>query len=155
MAGRKEGAYFDEAERLYVHENQTLEAVAEALHGVVSVTTLSNWKQKGGWDAKRKAALASPKTLSEKMELRLEALVNALEIKEGLSTADLMALPGIGDAIYKTFLVIEKLKKSQDLRTISIEVMREFGAFLKAQDIGAGELEIISRRIGEWFRSLE
>jgi hypothetical protein len=48
----KKAAYFDEAEDLYVVDGLTLEAVAARLP--VSVTTLSNWKQDGEWEERRR-----------------------------------------------------------------------------------------------------
>ncbi len=153
MAGRKEEAYFDQAERLYVRENKTPEQISQILP--VCANTIAKWGQKGGWGKKRQAALASPRTLAEKLRIRLEGLLNELEIKEGLTTEALLALPGISDAIYKTVCAIDKTERYQDLRVLAVEVMRAYTDWLRGQDLAPGELEMHGGRIRGWFRSLE
>ncbi len=146
MAGRKEEAYFDEAERLYTKENKTPEQIAEILP--VCKNTVYQWRTKGGWEQKRKVALASPRGLADKLRRNLERQIENLEGENNLN-------PGAYDAIYKAFKAIEKLEKAQDLRVLAIEVMKEFVDWLKAQDVNIGELELIGGRIRGWFKSLE
>lgn len=146
MAGRKEEAYFDEAERLYVKENKTPEQIAVLLP--VSQNTLYQWRTKGGWEKKRQVSLTSPRNLADKLRRILERQIEGLEGENAIN-------PGAYDAIYKAFKAIEKLEKAQDLRVLAIEVMKEFVDWLKAKELSAGELEFIGGRIRDWFRSLE
>jgi hypothetical protein len=148
MTGRKESAYYAEAERLYVQEDLTLEGVREALQGAVSVTTLSLWKVKGGWERKRETARTAPKDLAGRLRKNLLRQIEDLEASERLDT-------GAYDAIYKTFLLLEKMDKTQDLRTLAIPVMQAFTRFLKAEEVPPGELQLFGDRIRAWFRSLE
>jgi len=148
MAGRKETAYFDQAERLFVREGKTLEQLAALLP--VSVTTLGKWSQKGGWGKKRAAELDSPRTLGERLRRTLEAQLTAIEGERELK-------PGDFDSIYKIFCAIQKIEKGGvDLRVMAVEVMDAFTRWLR-DGAGAppGELQMIGGRIREWFRSLE
>lgn len=61
----KEQIHGLEAERLYVIEQCPLEEIAGRL--AVSVRTIQNWKGKGGWDAKRRAYLASRRSFHEEL----------------------------------------------------------------------------------------
>jgi hypothetical protein len=61
----KEQIHGLEAERLYVIEQQTLEAIAGRLG--VCARTLQNWKARGDWDAKRRAYLASRSSFHEEL----------------------------------------------------------------------------------------
>lgn len=61
----KEQLHGMEAERLYVIEQCTMEAIAGRLG--VSARTVQNWKTKGDWDAKRRAYLASRKSFHEEL----------------------------------------------------------------------------------------
>lgn len=155
MAGRKEGAFFDEAESLYVQENKTPEQISGILP--VSQNTLYKWRDKGGWEAKRKAALANPRSLSETLMVRLEALVQAFQVKEGMTADELMALPKIGNSICQTVAALEKLGKSHDLKSLAIPVMSKYADFLKKPElqISTGEMLIHQNRMRAFFESLE
>lgn len=50
----KTAIYAAEAERLYVHEGLSIDAVLGILEGKVARKTLYNWKEQGDWDSKRK-----------------------------------------------------------------------------------------------------
>jgi hypothetical protein len=148
MTGRKEEAYFDQAERLFVREGKTPEQIAEILP--VSSNTLYKWKLKGGWGDKRAAALTAPRTLGEKLRGILEDKITDLEAEKGINPASF-------DAIYKAFCAIDKLEKSQDLRVLATVVMGKYADFLRApeQQLAAGELQLHGERMRAFFKSLE
>jgi transposase-like protein len=150
MAGRKEEAYWDEAERLYVRENKTAEQIAQILP--VSANTLYKWRTKGGWEGKRAAALASPRDLAERMRRALERYLATLESRAEEGVLDNATF----DAINKAMAAIKAVERQAlDLRVMAVEVMKEFTDFLKHENLPPGELQLIGGRIRTWFRSLE
>ena len=153
MTGRKEEAYYDEARRLYTKENKSVEQIVELLHGEVSQNTLYKWSKKGDWGAERAAALNNPKDIAEWLRQTLTGQMEALQAEAQRNPTALN--PGTYDAIYKTVLTIEKLEKSQNLRTAAIVVLEQYSEFLKALDLAPGELQMHSGRMREFFRSLE
>lgn len=153
MAGRKESAYYEEARRLYVKENKTIEQIAELLHGEVSQNTLYKWAKKGEWAKERAAALNNPRDIAEWLRQTLNAQMEALQAEAQRNPT--VINPGVYDAIYKTVLTIEKLEKSQDLRAAAIMVLDKYGEFVKGLDLPPGELQMHIGRMGEFFRSLE
>jgi transposase len=146
MAGAKEQAYFEAAERLFVQEGKTAAQIAALLP--VSENTVYKWSLKGGWPQKRAAALNSPKNLGEMLRQNLERQVEILNGEERLN-------PATYDAIYKSICAIQKVERAQDLRVIAIAVGEGFFGYLKGQDLPAGELQLIGGRFREWLRSLE
>lgn len=146
MTGRKEEAYFNEAERLYVQENKTPEQIAALLP--VSQNTIYKWSIKGGWGKKRELALTAPKDMAGRLRANLIRQIEDLESEKRLE-------PGAYDSIYKTFLLLEKLEKAHDRRAIGVAVMQDYTDFLKAQEITPGELQMHGERIRAYFRSLE
>lgn len=153
MAGRKESAYYDEARRLYVKENQTMEQIAARLQGAVSVNTLYKWAKKGDWGPERAAALTNPRDIAEWLRQTLNGQMEALQAEAQRNPTAIN--PGVYDAIYKTVLTIEKLEKSQDLRAAAIMVLDKYGEFLKGLSLTPGELQMHSGRLREFFRSIE
>ena len=153
MAGRKESAYYDEARRIYVKENQTMEQIAARLQGEVSVNTLYKWAKKGEWGQERAAALTNPRDIAEWLRQTLNGQMEALQAEAQRNPTAIN--PGVYDAIYKTVLTIEKLEKSQDLRAAAIMVLDKYGEFLKGLSLTPGELQMHSGRLREFFRSLE
>lgn len=150
MAGRKEEAYWDEAERLYVRKNKTAEQIAAILP--VSANTLYKWRLKGGWEAKRAAALASPRDLAERMRRALDKYLITIEARADEGTLDNATF----DAINKAMAAIRSVERQAlDLRVMAVEVMKEFTDFLKQENLPPGELQLIGGRIRTWFRSLE
>jgi transposase-like protein len=150
VAGRKEEAYWDEAERLFVRENKTVEQIAQILP--VSANTLYKWRLKGGWEAKRAAALASPRDLAERMRRTLELYLTTIEAKAREGTLDNNTF----DSINKAMAAIKGVERQAlDLRVMAVEVMKEFTDFLKAENLPPGELQLFGGRIRSWFRSLE
>jgi hypothetical protein len=146
MTGRKEEAYFAEAERLYIQEDKTVEQIGMLLP--VCANTLYQWKLKGDWGKKRELRLTAPKDMAGRLR---RDLIRQMENLEGEGRLD----PAAYDSIYKTFLLLEKLEKTQDLRVLGVTVMQAYSDFLKAQEIGPGELQMHGERIRGWFRSLE
>lgn len=155
MTGRKEEAYFEQAERLYVQENKNPNQISKIIP--VSSNTINKWAHKGGWGKKRQVALTNPRSLSETLMKRLEALVEAFQVKEGMTTDDLVALPKLSDAICKTISSLKKLEKSQDIQTLAIPVMSRYADFLKSpeQQISTGEMLMHQNRMRAFFESLE
>ena len=153
MAGRKEEAYYDEARRRYTKENKTVEQIALLLHGEVSQNTLYKWAKKGDWGKERAAALTNPRDIAEWLRRTLNDQLEALQV-EAQRTPTVIN-PGLFDAIYKTVLTIEKLEKSENLKTAAIVVLGQYGEFLKGLDLAPGELQMHGGRMREFFRSLE
>lgn len=61
----KDAIYHEEAQRLFVCEGYSLDAICKMLKGEVSRKTLFNWKEKFKWDEKRKNYLNSTKSIQE------------------------------------------------------------------------------------------
>ncbi|MCU7494756.1 MAG: hypothetical protein HF314_12055 [Ignavibacteria bacterium] len=61
----KDAIYHEEAQRLFVIEGYSLDAIVVMLKEEVSRKTLFNWKTKYKWDEKRKNYLNSTKSLQE------------------------------------------------------------------------------------------
>ena len=153
MTGSKEGTYYEEARRLYTKENKTVAQIVELLHGAVSQNTVYQWAKKGDWGKERAAALNNPRDLAEWLRKTLNDQMEALQAEAQRNPT--VINPGMFDAIYKTVLTIEKLEKSQNLKTAAIVVLGQYGEFLRGLDLAPGELQMHSGRMGEFFRSLE
>jgi hypothetical protein len=153
MAGRKEEAYYDEARRLYVKENKTVDQIVELLHGEVSQNTLYKWAKKGEWGKERAAALTNPRDIAEWLRQTLNGQMEAL--RAAAETQPTIINAGLYDAIYKAVLTIEKLEKGQDIKTAAISVLDLYAEFLKGLDLAPGELQMHGGRMREFFRSLE
>jgi hypothetical protein len=153
MTGRKEEAYYDEARRLYVKENKTVAQIAGLLHNTVSENTLYKWAKKGDWGRERAACLTNPRDIAEWLRQTLNDQMEALRAAAQRNPTLINA--GLYDAIYKVVLTIEKLEKSQDLKTAATVVMEKYRDFLKDLDLAPGELQMHSGRMREFFRSLE
>jgi hypothetical protein len=82
MANNKRGAYYADAERLYVQEQLTLETIAAKLG--LSVRSLQTWKTEGEWDRKRKGFQETSASWGEELfELaRLLTTKNLNRVKE-------------------------------------------------------------------------
>jgi len=143
----KEHNYLNQAERLFVHEGRTLEEINTRLS--VPLTTLSVWQNKGEWDRKRRAILANPENLAERLRLALGKMLAALENGEELD-------PKAFDPLAKAATAIKNLDRGgYDLKVAGLKVMEDFSGFLKEQQVEGGELQLIGSRIRAWFRSLE
>ena len=153
MAGRKEEAYYDEARRLYVKENKTVEQIVELLHGEVSQNTIYKWAKKGDWGKERAAALTNPRDLAEWLRQTLIDQMEAFKAEVQRNPTKIVAVPY--DEIYKATLAIEKLEKNLDMKVSAIVVLGQYGEFLKSLDLAPGELQMHSGRMREFFRSLE
>lgn len=79
----KKAALYSDAERLYVQDQLTLEAIASKLG--CGVRTLTNWKREGNWDEKRKNFLETTQSMHEELyELaRLLTTKNLNKVREG------------------------------------------------------------------------
>jgi hypothetical protein len=64
----KMAIYFDDAQRLYVQEGLSLDAIVGILTGKVSRKTLYNWKVSGDWDTKRRNYLKENQTMYDDLQ---------------------------------------------------------------------------------------
>ncbi|MGA7886355.1 MAG: hypothetical protein WCA44_11490 [Acidobacteriaceae bacterium] len=150
MSGRKEEAYFAQAERLYIQEDKTPEQIAGILP--VSANLVYRWKLKGDWGEKRRAFLASPRTLGQRMRAALETYLKVIEAQAESGKLDNANF----DAINKAVAAIRGVERQgTDIRVMTVEVMRRYTDFLKAEEVPAGELQLHGERIRAYFRSLE
>lgn len=75
----KQALYFEEAQRLYVQEGLSLDAIVSILGKKVSRKTLYNWKVQGDWDTKRKNYLKETEDLqAQLMQLAKIAMKEAM-----------------------------------------------------------------------------
>lgn len=74
----KKQAYYAEAERLYVNEQMTLEAIAGRL-GDVSVRTLQTWKTEYNWDDKRAQFLNGKEAFHSELYQFARKLMRSIE----------------------------------------------------------------------------
>jgi len=65
LAYNKKAHYFSEAERLFVIESLTNEAIGERLH--ISSKTISDWRKEGDWDKKRIEYLRQKQSFHEEL----------------------------------------------------------------------------------------
>ena len=141
----KESTYYDEAERLYTF-GRTLEEIAGLLP--VSVTSLSRWCQKGDWKTKRRAALASTRTVAESLREVLRQKVEKVLAGGELSHAQ-------ADEIAKISATIERMERgSYNFLAAAVEVMRRFTEWARPK-AGADERKRLGELIQAWFKDLE
>ncbi|MBF0481282.1 MAG: DUF1804 family protein [Desulfovibrionaceae bacterium] len=99
----KETVYGPEAERLYVYEQCGLAEIASRLN--VAERTVRNWKERGDWDAKRKAYMSSRKAFHEELyEFSRELMAGIredLQAKREVSPGRLYAFTKILPNIFK------------------------------------------------------
>jgi hypothetical protein len=144
----KERLYYEEARRLFL-AGHSLKRIQESLPEKVSSTTLSKWRGKGGWDKEFAAVLANRREVGEILRETLIEKIRAIRETRELNAADF-------DAVAKATVSIERLERgAYDLRTAALGVMAAFTAWLKQQDLGAGELAAVGERLRAWFKSLE
>lgn len=147
MAGPKESAYFEEAERLYL-AGHTYERIAEILPKRVSLATLSKWAKKGDWDKKRSTYLGSLRNAADILQEVLEAEIVKLRAEGGLDVQK-------WDAICKIGSQIDRMKRgAYDFRTMAVEVMTRFAEWLRTQAAPAEERDVVSRLVEAWFGEL-
>ena len=150
MTGRKEEAYFDQAERLYCQGNKTIASIAKIVP--VSVNILYKWRLKGGWKAKRRAHLKNPRDIAFRMRRTLEQYLAQIEADAGEAKLN----PATFEAINKAVAAIRQVERQAvDLRVMAVEVMAVFIQWLKTQKLPQGELLLLGGRIRAWFRELE
>jgi hypothetical protein len=142
----KEALYYDQAEGLYAR-GHTLEQIAGIIP--VSVPTLSRWKQKGGWEDKRRAIMAGSRNVAEILQEALEEKITSLR---GSGVLDERAF----DSIAKASAAIERLRRgAYDFRGAAVEVMERFTAWARREIQETEELRRLGEWIQGWFKSLE
>jgi hypothetical protein len=145
MTGRKESVYFLEAEQLFVIRNRLPEEIASQLG--LGLSTVHKWKKKGGWEAKRKAALTNPHNLAEQLTLALHNQMARLNIAEDFTSAD-------ADFVCKTLAAIRRIERQADPRATAITATEDFFNWLKMQEVSPEELQLFGARFRAWLRTL-
>jgi len=141
----KESLYYDQAEGLYAR-GYTLEGIAGIIP--VSVATLSRWKTKGDWEARRRERVASARNVADILEEALAEKIAGLREQAGLDDRAF-------DSIAKASAAIERLRRgSYDIRAAAVEVMERFTAWAREQ-AEAEELQMLGRLVQGWFKSME
>jgi hypothetical protein len=144
----KERLYYEEARRLFL-AGHGVKRIQESLPEKISTTTLSKWRQKGGWDKELAAVVANRREIGEILRETLIEKIRAIRESRELSAADF-------DGVAKATASIERLERgAYDLRTAALGVMAAYTAWLKKQDLAAGELQAVGERLRAWFKSLE
>lgn len=105
----KQAIYFDEAQRLYVQEGLSLDAIVSILGKKISRKTLYNWKVQGDWDTKRKNYLKE----TEDLQTQLTQLAR-MAMKEALANPT-------PHNIYALTKAISALKTWQGVKVIEEE----------------------------------
>jgi hypothetical protein len=59
--------FYSEAERMYVHEGYSIDAIVALFKNQVSRKTVYNWKAEGNWDAKRTASIETTGSIREEL----------------------------------------------------------------------------------------
>jgi len=148
VAGPKEQRWFWSAEELYVQEGLCYEAIARRIP--VSKATLSAWAQKGGWAEKRRRWLATREGLSRELRRQLERTARRLISEEGeLSDESLKRLERL-QRLIQGFEV-----RGPDMRTMAVEVMGRFAAWLRDQTLSEEDLIILRRAIDGFLGHVE
>lgn len=128
----KAAIYFEEAQRLYVQEGLSLDAIVEVLGGKVSRRTLYNWKIQGDWDEKRRNYLKQ----TEDIQSQLTKLAQ-IAMKEALANPT-------PHNIYAVMKAISALKMWQGVKVIeeeaektekSTEALREIIKTIASEEI--------------------
>lgn len=133
-----------EAEELYVKGGKTLEEISKFLG--ISIKTLSCWKKRGEWSEKRKTYLTSAQGTIGILETVLQEKIEELR---GLPAEEINSKRI--DGITKLVASIQKLKREDDLKAQTINVMGEFGRFVRAKSLKERELDLVTRLIQEFF----
>ncbi len=84
--------YNDEAQRLYVHEGLSLDAIMGVLGNKVSRKTLYNWKKDGDWEEKRKIARAAAQDLKSRLKRYALDRMNEAEANPSIKSFKLVMM---------------------------------------------------------------
>ncbi len=128
----KTAIYFDEAQRLYVNEGLSLDAIVGMLGNKVSRKTLYNWKIAGEWDTKRKNYLKETEDLNAQlMKLAHVALREALVNPTPHNIYAVMKAVSALKAWQGVKVVEEETEKSES----SIDTLKEIIRTIAAEEI--------------------
>lgn len=121
----KTAIYFDEAQRLYVNEGLSLDAIVGILANKVSRKTLYNWKVQGEWDTKRKNYLKDTKDLQE--DLLELAKLTIKEAKANPTPHNIYAMSKAIAALksYQGVKLIEEETTPQERKGLTEETVRQ------------------------------
>lgn len=117
-------SYGADAERLYVEHNLPLTTIAQMLP--VAHVTLRAWRQKGEWEAKRKAHNHSFRQVAHIALVKLSEFLDILKKRKGITPAEV-------DALFKLVATIEKLHRRSLSLDYAIQFMEELTEFLKVE----------------------
>jgi hypothetical protein len=142
----KEALYYDQAEGLYAR-GHTLETIAGIIP--VAISTLSRWKAKGDWEAKRRLHMASAGNVADLLQDVVLDKIAQIQMERGLNSGDF-------DALAKATAAIERMRRNTyDFRAAAVEVMERFTAWVRREVEDDGELETLGKLIQGWFKYLE
>lgn len=109
----KKALYFNEAERLYIYEQLTIEETAIRSH--VSPRTIVSWKNEGDWDTKRRNFLKSKQSFHSELYEFARKLMQ--DIKTDLENGEKVDT-GRMYAFTKMLPLITKIKEYEDIAAI-------------------------------------
>lgn len=107
------------AESMFIEQGMNAKAISELIE--VSEKTISNWRKKGNWDARRDEALAAPHKIREILLRELKTLAEG-----GDSTVD-------ADALSKISKVMDSMSDRISPQA-TISVFKEFDTWMIEQD---------------------
>ena len=102
----KKAFYYEEAKRMYIHDNFSLDAIVPLLKNQVSRKTLYNWKEEGKWDEEKK------KLQEEGLSLEKEWLE---VIKVLIKDAKVNPSPGAIFAVNKAMMTLKMIQSGLKL----------------------------------------
>jgi hypothetical protein len=106
----KKPLYYNEAERLYVYEQMTIDEVASRLN--LGSRTVRNWKDENNWDDKKKKYIKSKQAFHEELYEFARKLMQT--IKEDLDNGEKVD-PGRMYAFTRMLPLITKIKEYEDI----------------------------------------
>ena len=125
-ASNKKKLYFNEAERLYVHQGCTLKEISDQLN--LSEKTIRNWKSEGGWGIKKKKYIESKQSFHHELydftRTLMKTVKEDLEEGEDVSSGRMFALTKLIDklgAVKKYEDSIAKGEEEEEAPVISKE----------------------------------
>jgi hypothetical protein len=106
----KKPLYHNEAERLYVYEQMTVDEIALRLN--LGSRTVRNWKDENSWDIKKKNYIKSKQAFHEELYEFARKLMHS--IKEDLDNGEKVD-PGRMYAFTRMLPLITKIKEYEDI----------------------------------------
>lgn len=108
----KKPLYYNEAERLYVYEQMTIDEIASKLR--LGVRTIRYWKEEKGWDDKKKKYIKSKQAFHEELYEFARKLMHSID--QDLEDGEKVD-PGRMYAFARMLPLITKIKEYEDVAT--------------------------------------